>query len=220
MSNRSIGLSPELHAWLVRHAVRETDALRRLREETAALEEADMQIAPEQGAFMAMLARMTGARRALEIGVFTGYSSIAVAQALPDDGMLTACDANEEYARVARRYWREAGVEGKIEFRPGDAADTLRALLDEGRGGAYDFAFVDADKISYGIYYEQVLQLLCSGGVVVLDNMLRNGRVLNPAADDLDSQSIAALSAAIVRDDRVDCCMVPIADGVTLARKR
>ena len=220
MSNRSIGLSPELHEYLVRHAVRETPALRRLREETAPMAEADMQIAPEQGAFMAMIVRMTGARRALEIGVFTGYSSLVVAQALPDDGLLTACDANEDYVRMARRHWREAGVEEKIEFRAGDAADTLRALLEEGRGETYDFAFVDADKTSYGVYYEQVLKLLRPGGVVALDNMLRDGRVLKPAADDASTRAIAALNAAIIRDERVDCCMAPIADGVTLARKR
>ena len=220
MSNRSIGLSPELHEYLVRHAVRESDVLRRLREETASMEEAQMQIAPEQGAFMEMLVRMTGARRALEVGVFTGYSSIVVAQALPDDGLLTACDVSEEYASIARRNWREAGVEDKIEFRIGDAADTLRALLDEARGGTYDFAFIDADKTSYGIYYELVLQLLRPGGVVALDNMLRDGRVLDPAEDDASTRAIAALNAAIARDDRVDCCMLPIADGVTLVRKR
>ncbi len=218
MSNQSIGLSPELHEYLVRHAVREPDVLRRLREETASMEEADMQIAPEQGAFMAMLVRMTGARRALEVGVFTGYSSIVVAQALPDDGLLTACDVSEDYASVARRHWREAGVEDKIEFRIGDAAGTLRALLDEARGGTYDFAFIDADKASYGIYYELVLQLLRSGGVAALDNVLRRGRVLDPA--DMDTRAIAALNDTIVRDDRVDCCMLPIADGVTLVRKR
>lgn len=220
MSNQSIGLSPELHEYLVRHAVREPDVLRRLREETASMEEADMQIAPEQGAFMAMLVRMTGARRALEVGVFTGYSSIVVAQALPDDGLLTACDVSEDYASVARRHWREAGVEDKIEFRIGDAAGTLRALLDEARGGTYDFAFIDADKASYGIYYELVLQLLRSGGVAALDNVLRRGRVLDPAEDDMDTRAIAALNDTIIRDDRVDCCMLPIADGVTLARKR
>ena len=220
MSNQSIGLSPELHEYLVRHAVRETDVLRRLREETASMAEADMQIAPEQGAFMALLVRMTGARRALEIGVFTGYSSIAVAQALPEGGLLTACDVSEDYVRLARRHWREAGVEEHIEFRAGDAADTLRALLDEGRGETYDFAFIDADKTSYEVYYEQVLRLLRPGGVVALDNMLRKGRVLDPAEDDLDSRAIAALNAAIVRDERVDCCMLPIADGVTLVRKR
>ena len=220
MSNQSIGLSPELHEYLVRHAVREPDVLRRLREETASMEEADMQIAPEQGAFMAMLVRMTGARRALEVGVFTGYSSIVVAQALPDDGLLTACDVSEDYASVARRHWREAGVEDKIEFRIGDAAGTLRALLDEARGGTYDFAFIDADKASYGIYYELVLQLLRSGGVAALDNVLRGARVLDPAEDDMDTRAIAALNDTIVRDDRVDCCMLPIADGVTLVRKR
>ena len=151
-----------MNTWSVTPSAR-SDVLRRLREETASMEEAQMQIAPEQGAFMAMLVRMTGARRALEVGVFTGYSSIVVAQALPDDGLLTACDVSEEYARVARRNWREAGVEDKIEFRPGDAADTLRALLDEARAGTYDFAFIDADKESYGIYYELVLQLLRPG---------------------------------------------------------
>ncbi len=220
MSNRSIGLSPELHTYLLAHGVREPDVLRRLREETSTMEQASMQIAPEQGAFMAMLVRMLGAKRVLEIGVFTGYSSTSVALALPDSGRITACDVSEAYAAVARRYWREAGVEEKIDLHIAPAADTLKKLLEEGAAETYDFAFIDADKPSYEAYYELALPLLRRGGVVALDNVLRNGRVLNPARDDEGTNAIVALNDKIYADERVDVAMVPIADGVTLARKR
>ena len=220
MSNRSIGLSPDLHAYLVRCSVREPDVLRRLRERTAKMEEADMQIAPEQGAFLSMLVRMTEAHQVLEIGVFTGYSSTALALALPDEGRLTACDVSEVYTALARQGWQEAGVEDKVELYVAPASDTLDALIGEGRTGTYDLAFIDADKVSYSTYYEHTLRLLRPGGVVVLDNMLRSGRVIDPAEDDEGTRAIMALNEAIFRDDRVDVCMIPIADGVTLARKR
>ncbi|MEX0601389.1 MAG: class I SAM-dependent methyltransferase [Rhodothermales bacterium] len=220
MSNRSIGLTPELHAYMVGHSVREPDVLRRLREETAERDQSGMQIAPEQGAFMAMLVRMLGAKRTLEVGVFTGYSSIAVALALPSDGHITACDVSKEYTSVAKKYWREADVESMIDLRIGPAAETLGVLLDEGRSGTYDFAFVDADKPSYDTYYEHALRLVRPGGVIALDNVLRNGRVLSPAEDDVSTKAICALNDKIVADDRVDVSMVPIADGVTLARRR
>lgn len=220
MSNRSIGLTPELHAYLVDHSAREPDVLRRLREETAEMDQSGMQIAPEQGAFMAMLVRMLGAKRTLEVGVFTGYSSIAVALALPSDGHITACDVSEEYTSVARKYWREAGVESMIDLRIGPAAETLGTLQDEGRSGTYDFAFIDADKPSYDTYYEHALRLVRPGGVVALDNMLRKGRVLHPDADDESTKAISALNDKIAVDERVDVSMVPIADGVTLARRR
>lgn len=218
MSSRSIGLSEGLHRYLVDHSVRKNDILRRLRDETAPMEESGMQIAPEQGPFLAMLVRMLNARRTLEVGVFTGYSSTVVALALPEEGRITACDVSEEYTSVARRYWKEAGIDHKIDLRIGDADATLGALLDEERAGTYDFAFIDADKASYDKYYEHVIRLLRSGGVVALDNMLRHGRVLDPA--DENTRAIAALNEKIYRDDRVDISMVPIADGVTLARKR
>lgn len=218
--NRSVGLTPELHDYLVDHSVREPDLLRRLRAETASLAESEMQIAPEQGAFMAMLVRMLGAQQTLEIGVFTGYSSTSVALALPEHGRITACDVSEDYTAVARRYWREAGVSEKIDLRIGDAADTLETLLAEGRGETYDFAFIDADKPSYDTYYEHALQLVRRGGLIVLDNVLRNGRVLDPAPDDASTTAMVALNEKIYDDERVDVTMVPIGDGMTLARRR
>lgn len=217
---QSLGLSPELHDYLVRHSVREPDLLRRLREETASMERSEMQIAPEQGAFMAMLVRLLGARHALEIGVFTGYSSICVALALPEDGRITACDTSEAYTSVARRYWREAGVSGKIDLHIGDASETLEHLLQEGRLGSYDFAFIDADKPSYDAYYEYALQLVRDGGLIVLDNVLRNGRVLEPDSGDEGTTAMVALNEKIFSDQRVDVTMVPIGDGMTLARRR
>lgn len=218
MSNRSLGLPDELYDYLLRYGVREPDILRRLREETAQHPESQMQIAPEQGQFMALLVRMMGARRILEIGVFTGYSSTAVALAMPDDGRLVACDVSEEYTAVARRYWEEAGVAGRVELRIGPAAETLDALLAE--DAAFDFAFIDADKAQYDLYYERVLSLLRAGGVVALDNMFRGGRVADPSVTDKGTEAIRALNEKIHQDDRVDVSLVPIADGVTLARKR
>jgi caffeoyl-CoA O-methyltransferase len=217
---QSLGLSPELHDYLVEHSVREPDLLRRLREETASMERSEMQIAPEQGAFMAMLVRILGARHTLEIGVFTGYSSLAVALALPEEGRITACDASEVYTSVARRYWREAGVSDKIDLRIGDATGTLERLLKEGRLRTYDFAFIDADKPSYDVYYEYALKLVREGGLIVLDNVLRNGRVLEPDSGDDSTTAMAALNEKIFADERVDVTMVPIGDGMTLARRR
>ncbi len=218
MSNRSLGLSDELYDYLLRYGVREPDVLRRLREETAQHPESQMQIAPEQGQFMALLVRMMGARRILEIGVFTGYSSTAMAMAMPEDGRLVACDLSEEYTAVARRYWDEAGVADRMDLRIGPAAGTLDALLAE--DAAFDFAFIDADKAQYDLYYERVLSLLRAGGVVALDNMFRGGRVADPSVTDEGTEAIRALNEKIHQDDRVDVSLVPIADGVTLARKR
>lgn len=219
MSNRTINLTDELHAYVVEHSVREPDVLRKLREETAALPEHGMQIAPEQGQFMALLVRLIGARRALEIGVFTGYSSIAVALAMPDDGVLTACDVSEEYTRVARRYWAEAGVDRKIELRLGPAVETLDKLIDEGHGGTYDFAFIDADKESYADYYERTLRLVRPKGLILLDNVLRDGRVVDPEVSDPATEAIRAINRKLHTDDRVFISMIPVADGLTLAMK-
>lgn len=178
-----------------------------------------MQIAPEQGQFMALLVRLIGARRALEIGVFTGYSSIAVALAMPDDGVLTACDVSEEYTRVARRYWAEAGVDRKIELRLGPAVETLDKLIDEGHGGTYDFAFIDADKESYADYYERTLRLVRPKGLILLDNVLRDGRVVDPEVSDPATEAIRAINRKLHTDDRVFISMIPVADGLTLAMK-
>jgi len=220
MSNRTIGLSPELHDYVVRVGAREPDVLRRLRAETADLPQHDMQIAPEQGAFMAMLVELTGARQCLEVGTFTGYSSTAVALALPPDGHLLCCDVSQEWTDIARRYWREAGVDDRVELRLGPGLETLDDLLAAGREGSYDFAFVDADKEGYDGYYERLLRLLRPGGLVAFDNVLWGGEVIDPAADDPAGRAVAALNEKLRTDERVSLAMLPIADGVTLARKR
>lgn len=220
MSNVSIGLSDELHAYLLAVGVREPDILRRLREETAALPQRDMQIAPEQGAFMALLVRILGARRCLELGTFTGYSSLAVALALPPDGTIVCCDVSREWTDVARRYWAEAGVADRIDLRIGPALQTVEGLLAEGAAGSFDFAFVDADKVNYPRYLERILELLRPEGLVAFDNVLWSGDVIRPEMDDDNVRAIRELNARLATDDRVDVAMVPIADGLTLARKR
>jgi caffeoyl-CoA O-methyltransferase len=220
MSRQSLGLSDELHDYLLSVSLRESDVLRELREETAEHPKAQMQIAPEQGQFLQMLVRMIGARRTIEIGVFTGYSALAVADALPPNGEVVACDVSEEYTRTARRYWKRAGVDDKIDLRIAPALDTLDALLDAGRTGDFDFAFVDADKTEYDGYYERCLRLLRPGGVVAFDNTLRDGRV---AQDDPDSEGVRALqdlNEKLHADGRIHLSLLPLADGVTLAMKK
>lgn len=192
----------------------------RLREETARLPRASMQIGPDQAAFMSMLVHIAGVRRALEIGTFTGYSALAVASALPGDGELICCDVSEEWTGIARRYWREAGVDRKIHLRLAPALQTLDALLKEGAAGSFDFAFIDADKTGYDGYYERCLKLIRSGGLILLDNMLREGKVADSSAVDEDTKAIRALNAKIHRDDRVEAVLLTLGDGVTLARKR
>jgi caffeoyl-CoA O-methyltransferase len=220
MSNKTIGLSDELAAYVVEVGTREPDVLARLREETAALPEHGMQIAPEQGAFLAMLVELTGARRCLEIGTFTGYSSTAVAMALPEDGRIVCCDISEAWTSVARRYWDEAGVAGKIDLRIAPATETLDGLLADGAESTYDFAFVDADKSGYDGYYERLLRLVRPGGLIVFDNTLWSGRVLEQDAGDEDTQALQALNRKLAGDDRISLCLLPLADGVTLARPR
>lgn len=220
MSNRTIALTDALHEYLLAVSLREPPVLRELRAETAALPKANMQIAPEQGQFMALLVRLTGARRCLEIGVFTGYSSLAVALALPDDGRILACDVSEEWTAVARRYWRAAGVAQRIDLRLAPALETLDRLLADGERGSYDLAFIDADKASYAAYYERALELLRPGGLVVVDNTLWSGRVLDPAITDADTVALRRFNELVHADERVDLSLVPIGDGLTLARKR
>jgi len=220
MSNRSIQLDDALYAYLLKNSLRETDVMRRLREETAKLPGSGMQIGPEQGQFMALLVELMGARRCLEVGTFTGYSALAVAQALPEDGRLVACDVNEKTAAVARRYWQEAGVAGKIDLRLAPAGETLDALLAEGAAGSFDFAFIDADKTNYDGYYEQALRLLRKGGLIAVDNVLWGGAVINSSHDDPDTKAIRALNAKIAADQRVSCSLLPLGDGLTLAIKR
>jgi predicted O-methyltransferase YrrM len=198
----------------------ETAVQKRLRAETARLPEAGMQIGPDQGALLALLVRTIGARRALEIGTFTGYSALAVAMALPADGTLVCCDNSEEWTAIARRYWKKAGVADRIELRLGAARTTLRALAAERGRGSFDFAFIDADKSAYDAYYEACLALLRPGGLIALDNMLWSGDVANRAVRDADTRALRALNAKIRDDARVDSCLLTVGDGVMVARKR
>jgi predicted O-methyltransferase YrrM len=220
MSRGSIGLSEELNAYLERVGAREPEVLGRLRAETATMPEAQMQIAVEEGAFLSMLVKLLGARRVLEVGTFTGYSSTAMAFALPPDGRLVCCDISEEFTAVARRTWAEAGVADRVELHLGPAIETLDALLAEGAAGTFDMAFIDADKGNYAGYYERALRLVRSGGLVAIDNVLWSGRVVDASDNEGSTLAIRALNAAIAADERVDVAMVPIADGVTLARVR
>jgi caffeoyl-CoA O-methyltransferase len=220
VANASIGLSQELHAYLVKVGVREPDVLRRLRERTAALPEHGMQIAPEQGAFMSLLVKVMGARTCLEVGTFTGYSSTAVALALPADGRLVCCDVSREWTDIARETWTEAGVADRVELRLGPALDTLDQLLAEGDAGRFDFAFIDADKPSYDRYVERALRLVRPGGLIAIDNVLWNGRVADSSADDESTVAIRSLNEKLARDERVEVAMVPIGDGLTLLRVR
>ncbi len=220
MSNATLGLPDELHAYLLDVGVREPDLLRQLRAETAAMPEHDMQIAPEQGALMALLVELTGARRCLEVGTFTGYSSLSVALAMPADGRLVCCDLSREWTDVARRYWAQAGVADKIELRLGPALDTLDGMVAEGLAGTFDFAFLDADKDNYPAYADRLLTLLRRGGLMAIDNVFWGGEVAQPEVDNESVRGIRELNRALASDERVSLSMVPIADGLTLARKR
>lgn len=219
MSNKSYGLSDVEHRYLLETTVREHPLLAELREETLAMPMARMQIAPEQAQFMQMLINLLGARRCIEVGVFTGYSALASAMALPDEGELLACDISADYTAVARRYWERAGVAHKVDLRLAPAAETLDALIGAGERGRFDFAFIDADKENYARYYEQCLTLLRTGGMVALDNALWNGQVADAGSDDEETRAIRAVNTLVGDDDRVECCLVPIGDGLLLARK-
>lgn len=220
MANRTLAMDDTIHAYLVKTMVDEPDVMRRLREETAERSNAIMQIGPEQAAFMAWLVELTGARRAIEVGTFTGYSALAVARAMPEDGRLVCCDVSEEYGAVARRYWEEAGVADRIELHIAPAIDTLAELRASGGDGEYDFAFVDADKPSYDAYYEACLALLRPGGVLAIDNVLWGGAVADPDDDRDSTVALRALNDKVAADPRVSACIVPIGDGLTLVRKR
>jgi len=220
MTDRRLQITDDVHRYLVEHSVREPEVLARLRAATASLPQAQMQIGPEQGQLMALLARLVGAKRCIEIGVFTGYSSLAVALALPADGRILACDVSEEWTAIARRFWREAGVEHKIELKLQPAARTLEQLLAAGDAERYDFAFIDADKPSYDTYYELLLKLLRPGGLVALDNTLWSGHVANPDDRDPNTVALRALNDKLHRDERIDVSLLPVGDGLTLARKR
>ena len=221
MSRRTLTLDDRLHDYVLAHN-REHAELAKLRAATASHPRANMQISPEQGALLQMLVRLTGARRTIEIGVFTGYSALAVALALPAEGRILACDVSDEYTSVARPYWERAGVVPKIELVLAPALQTLDARLKTGEAGRYDFAFIDADKANYDGYYERCLQLLRTGGLVAFDNVLWSGRVAQPvdAAADPDTAALQALNTKLQRDERIDLALLPIGDGLTLARKR
>lgn len=220
MSNRSIGLDESLQQYLLAASLREPPVLAQLRAETAAHPEVKMQIAPEQGQFMALLVRLLGATRCIEVGVFTGYSSLAVALAMPPTGRLIACDISEEYTAVARRHWAAAGIAGKIDLRLAPALQTLDALLADGGSGSFDFGFIDADKGGYAAYYERLLELLRPGGLIAVDNTLWGGDVADPGNHDPDTVAIRKFNEKLKSDERVDLALVPIGDGLTLARKR
>jgi predicted O-methyltransferase YrrM len=219
MSVRNIGLPDNVYEYLVAHAVRDSAIKRRLREETAKLPLGMMQIGPDQGQFMGLLVELIGARRVLEIGTFTGYSALCVAEAMGPQGRMICCDISEEFTAIARRYWREAGIADRIDLRLGPATETLDKLLATGEAGKFDFAFIDADKTSYDAYYERSLKLVRAGGLIAIDNVLWGGEVANPADQSEDTVAIRRLNDKLAKDDRITLAMVSIGDGLTLARK-
>ncbi len=221
MSRRTLTVDEGLHDYVIEHGVREHPELAALREATRDHPRANMQISPEQGQLMQLLVQMLGARRTIEVGVFTGYSALAVALALPADGRVLACDISDEFTRVGRPYWKRAGVEHKIELVLEPAVNTLDARIAAGQSGQYDFAFIDADKSNYANYYERCLKLLRTGGLIAIDNVLWSGRVARPAEPgDADTLALQQLNNALHGDARIDLALLPIGDGLTLARKR
>ncbi|MXY77900.1 MAG: SAM-dependent methyltransferase [Acidimicrobiia bacterium] len=219
MSSSNAFIDPGLYEYILSTTLRDDPLLSDLREETARMSEGGMQISADQGQLMAMLVKLIGATRAIEVGVFTGYSSLSVARALPDDGRLVACDVSVEYTDIARRYWERAGVAAKIDLRIGPAVDTLDGLISGGETGTFDFAFIDADKGNYPRYYDRCLQLLRSGGLVLVDNALWGGRVADPERTDDITSVIREMNGKAARDTRVEVSLLPIGDGILLARK-
>ena len=216
---KATGLDPQLHAYLLDHRSADDAILEELRDETreATGMRAGMQVAPDQGTFLRILVAAIGARYAIEVGTFTGYSSLSIARGLPEDGKLICCDVSEEWTSIARRYWEKAGLSGRIELRLGPAADTLRALPDE---ESFDFAFIDADKTGYRTYYEEILKRLRPGGLIAIDNVLWGGRIVSPDAQDESTLALREINDLVVSDSRVDSVMLAISDGLTLVRKR
>jgi len=219
MGKQPLQISDRLYQYILEVGFRDDPLLKALRDETARLPAGVMQISPEQGQFMALLAQLMGVRKAIEIGTFTGYSSLCVARALPADGRLICCDVSEEYTAVARRYWSQAGIAAKIDLRLAPALETLDSLK-RSAAGSFDMVFIDADKTSYQQYYEAALDLLRPGGVILIDNVLWSGDVADPAVQDDDTAALRCLNNSIATDQRVDYCLLPIADGLTIARKR
>jgi predicted O-methyltransferase YrrM len=219
MSNQTLGLSPQLYNYFQSISLREPEVLTQLRQETAHQPLSNMQIAPEQGQFMAFLIKLIGAKKTLEVGVFTGYSSLVVALALPENGEIIACDVDEEYTQIARTYWEKAGVSHKIKLHLAPAVLTLENLLAKGEENRFDFAFIDADKSNYDTYYEQALKLVRVGGVIAIDNVLWDGKVADSQVQDNRTQTIRRLNEKLHQDTRILLSVVPIADGLTLAMK-
>ncbi|MBD2562197.1 MULTISPECIES: class I SAM-dependent methyltransferase [Nostoc] len=220
MPKQSIGLDNQLYNYLLSVSLREPEILLKLRQETASHPRSGMQISPEQGQFMRLLVQLIGAKKTLEVGVFTGYSSLSVALALPDDGKIIAADVSEEFTAIARRYWQEAGVADKIDLRLAPALETLDQLLATGQAETFDFAFIDADKENYDGYYERSLQLVRPGGLIAIDNVLWSGQVAQEQNQDESTQAIRALNEKLHHDERITLSLIPIADGLTLAIKR
>ncbi len=219
MGKKTLDLNDALYEYLLKVSLRDTEVLKSLREETNQLEMGIMQISADQGQFMALLVKLLNARRIVEVGTFTGYSSLVMAQALPGDGQIIACDISEEWTRVAKRYWKQAGVDHKIDLRLAPALTTLDKLLADGQSESFDFAFIDADKTGQQRYYERCLMLIRSGGLIAIDNVLWGGNVVNPEDQSEDTRAIREFNEFILNDDRVDISLVPIGDGLTLARK-
>lgn len=220
MSNRSFGLDDAVYDYLLAHSLHEPDVMHRLREETARLPEHNMQIAPEQGQFLGLLVELTGAERIIEVGTFTGYSAMAMAMAMPETGRMIACDIDHDFTAIAQRFWKEAGIDHKIDLRLGPAVETLAELVEELGHDSVDMTFIDADKPNYHTYYERCLDLLRPGGLAVIDNVLWSGRVADPKDVSANTAALKAFNERLAKDDRVTISMLPLADGVTLARKR
>jgi len=218
--SRHFAFDERTYQYLLKTSVREPDVARRLREETQKLEQAQMQIGPDQGQFMHLLAQLLRARKTIEVGVFTGYSALWVALALPRDGRIIACDVSEDYTAVAKRYWKEAGVSDKIDLRLAPALQTLDALIDARQAGTFDFMFIDADKTNYDNYYERGLRLVRTGGLIAIDNTIWSGRVADDTQQDSDTVAIRRLNEKLLRDDRITLSMLTVGDGLTLALKR
>jgi len=220
MARQTLGMSDALYDYLLSVSLHEPEVLSRCRADTAAMELSFKQISPDEGQLLAILTRLTGARRTIEVGVFTGYSTLCVALALPEDGRIIACDIDKKWTDMARRYWEEAGVAHKIDLRLAPAADTLDGLIESGQANQFDMAFIDADKTNYARYFEQCVELVRPGGLILIDNVLWYGRVVDDAVQDEDTVAIRAFNKQIFTDDRVEICMVPIGDGLTIAYKR
>ena len=220
MTNRSLNLDDALYQYLLDVSLRESPLLKRLREETAQLPTARWQIAPEQGQFMALLVQISGARKILEIGTFTGYSALCMAQAMPADGRLICCDLPGEYNAIAERYWHDAGVAERIDLRLAPALESLSALERGGQSESFDLIFIDADKANYRVYLEHALVLVRQGGLILFDNVLWSGRVLEQSPESADTRAIQALNRGLLRDSRIDLSLLPLGDGLTLCRKR